>query len=315
MLFAWLRRARLLRGPWLAMLTMLAFGFAVLALRVFGLAVLTLRALGLAMLALRASGLAMLALRAGVAFAAMAGAAAAAMVSAMLAMGAVPRFRLSRRSRPRDRLADEFFDRRNRLVVDRRHQRDRRAAQTGAAGAADAMDIIVGVMGDVEIEDVAHSRDIETASGDVGGDQQRHLAIAERLERRRARRLIHIAVQRRGVEFMPHERAVQQRDLALAVAEDDGVLEAFGRADQLSQCLALFRRVAAGGDEKLGDVGCGGRGLGDLDAHRIVQEGIGDALDFRWHGGGEKQCLPRERHQLADALDVRDETHVQHAVG
>ena len=59
----------------------------------------------------------------------------------------------------------------------------------------------------------------------------------------------------------------------------------------------------------------GGRGLGDLDPHRIVQEGIGDAPDFRRHGRGEEQRLPRERHQLADALDVGNEAHVQHAVG
>ena len=61
--------------------------------------------------------------------------------------------------------------------------------------------------------------------------------------------------------------------------------------------------------------GRGGRGLGHLDAHRIVQEGVGDALDFRRHGRREEQCLPRERHQLADALDVGDEAHVEHAVG
>ena len=46
-----------------------------------------------------------------------------------------------------------------------------------------------------------------------------------------------------------------------------------------------------------------------------MQEGIGDALDFRRHGGGEKQSLAGERHQLADAFDVGDEAHVEHAVG
>ncbi len=46
-----------------------------------------------------------------------------------------------------------------------------------------------------------------------------------------------------------------------------------------------------------------------------MQELVGDALDFRGHGGGEKQRLAGERHQLADALDVGNEAHVQHAVG
>ena len=33
------------------------------------------------------------------------------------------------------------------------------------------------------------------------------------------------------------------------------------------------------------------------------------------HGGSEEQCLARERHQLADALDIRNEAHIEHAIG
>ena len=62
-------------------------------------------------------------------------------------------------------------------------------------------------------------------------------------------------------------------------------------------------------------VGDGGGGLRHFDPHRIVQELLGDAPDLRRHGGGEEQRLARERHQLADALDVGDEAHVEHAVG
>ena len=47
----------------------------------------------------------------------------------------------------------------------------------------------------------------------------------------------------------------------------------------------------------------------------IVQEGFGDAADFGRHRRGEEQGLPGERDQLADALDVGNEAHVQHAVG
>ena len=62
-------------------------------------------------------------------------------------------------------------------------------------------------------------------------------------------------------------------------------------------------------------VASGVAGLRDLHSHRIVQELLGDAPDFRRHGGGEEQGLARERHQLADALDVGNEAHVEHAVG
>ena len=37
--------------------------------------------------------------------------------------------------------------------------------------------------------------------------------------------------------------------------------------------------------------------------------------DFRRHGRREEQRLPGEGHELADALDVGDEAHVEHTVG
>ena len=111
----------------------------------------------------------------------------------------------------------------------------------GAAGAADAVDVVVGVMRHVEIEDVAHFRNVEPAGGDIGRDQQLGLALAEGLERGGARRLVHVAMQRHRVELVAHQRAVQLRDFALAVAEDDGVLEAVGRADQPAQASRAFR--------------------------------------------------------------------------
>ena len=55
--------------------------------------------------------------------------------------------------------------------------------------------------------------------------------------------------------------------------------------------------------------------LRHLDAHRRVQELLGELGDFRRHGRREEQRLPGERDHLADALDVGDEAHVEHAVG
>ena len=117
--------------------------------------------------------------------------------------------------------------------------RDRGTGAAGAAGAADAMHIIVGMHRNVEIIDVAHVGNIEAARCDVGGDQERDLALAELLERRRARRLVHVAMQRQHRKAVPKQRAMQRRHIALAIAEDDGVLQAFRRADQAAQRVAL----------------------------------------------------------------------------
>ena len=110
------------------------------------------------------------------------------------------------------------------------------------------------------------------------------------------------------------QRFVQNRDVALAIAENDRVLEICGVADEPAQGFALGRAGRRSDEPWVMVVGRRG-GAGDLDPHRIMQKGLGEAGDFRRHGGGEEQRLPGEGHQLADALDVRDEAHVEHAVG
>src|SRR5436309_9950578 len=94
---------------------------------------------------------------------------------------------------PGDGLPDQLFDRSHGLVVGGCHDRDRRAAASGAAGAADSVNVVVGVVRHVEIENMAHIRDVEAARRNVGGDEQRDVAAAELIERRRARRLVQVA--------------------------------------------------------------------------------------------------------------------------
>src|SRR6185437_2045971 len=77
----------------------------------------------------------------------------------------------------------------------------------------------------------------------------------------------------------------------------------------------LLVRLAAGFRQELGRGGDGSRRAGDLDAHWIVQELLGNAPDLRRHGSGEEKGLAGERNEPADALDVGDEAHVEHAVG
>jgi hypothetical protein len=146
--------------------------------------------------------------------------------------------------------------------------------------------------------------DVEAARGDVAGHQQRGLARSEALERGHARPLVEVAVQRGGVEAVVQEGAVQHRHLALAIAEDDGVLELVRVADQAAQGVALLVRLGARRDEALNDGRRRGGRAGDLDLDGIVQEGVGEALDLRRHGRREEQGLAREGHELHDALDV-----------
>src|SRR5262245_60095817 len=128
--------------------------------------------------------------------AAMLTAAAAALIAFVLLTGFAVLGWLRCLAHPRDALPDQLLDRRDALALGGCNDGDCGPAAAGAAGAADTLDGIVGMGRDVEIEDVADRGNVEAARGHVGGDQQRDFVPAKLIERRRARRLVHIAVQR-----------------------------------------------------------------------------------------------------------------------
>ena len=133
---------------------------------------------------------------------------------------------------PRNGLTDQSFDGTDRLAVDRCDDGDCDATAAGAPGAADTVYVVIGMVGHVEIEDVTDFGNIEAASGDVGGDQHRYLALTELFECGRARRLIHVTMERDGIEFVTKKRAMQLRDFPLAITEYDRVLVAGGGTDE-----------------------------------------------------------------------------------
>ncbi len=73
-------------------------------------------------------------------------------------------------------------------------QRDRLAGLARARGAADAMDIGLGDLGQLEIDDMGDAVDVDAARGDVGGDQRARRARAERREGALALALALVAV-------------------------------------------------------------------------------------------------------------------------
>src|SRR5262249_31977468 len=149
-------------------------------------------------------------------------AAAALLALVLLALVRLPRFAAPGCFRPpgppRDALARPPLPRRGALALGGRNDGDCGTAASGAAGAADAMDVIVGMVRDVEIEDVTDRGNVEAARRHVGGDQQGNFVLAELIERRHARRLVHVAVQRDRGKAVAQKRAMQRRDLPLAVA-------------------------------------------------------------------------------------------------
>ena len=83
----------------------------------------------------------------------------------------------------RDFLADEAFDGEDVAGVLGGHDGEGVAAGLGAAGAPDAMDVILGMLRHVVVDDVADVGDVESARGDVRGDEHLEFAVAKTFQR------------------------------------------------------------------------------------------------------------------------------------
>src|SRR5690606_13321927 len=93
-----------------------------------------------------------------------------------------------------DRLPGGALDRAQHALLARGDEQDRLAAASGAAGAADAVDVALGVVRDVVVEDVADPLHVQAARGHVGGHQHVQAAILELLDGALALLLLHVAV-------------------------------------------------------------------------------------------------------------------------
>src|SRR5258707_1056605 len=131
------------------------------------------------------------------------------------------------------------------------------------------MDVIVGVVRDIEIEHMTDIGNIEAPRCYVGGHKQRHFVLAKLLQGGRAGLLVHVPMERDGGKSMANERAMQGRNFALAIAENNCVLETDGGANEPPQRLAFFGRLAAGFQQILCGVSDGAGRTGNLHADRL----------------------------------------------
>jgi hypothetical protein len=79
-------------------------------------------------------------------------------------------------------------------LVGRRDKGEGVAHHACAGGAADAVDVIVGLCGDVEVDDVRQGLDVNSAGSDVGGHEYPDAPVLERRQRGLALRLAAVSV-------------------------------------------------------------------------------------------------------------------------
>ena len=182
----------------------------------------------------------------------------------------------------------------------------------GAAGAADAVHVVLGIFGDAVVDDVGDSGDVDAPCGDVGGDEDIVGAFLESLEGLHAVGLADVGVHDGdvGVAFLFEENGEGVGLLPGAGEEHDAVEVGF-LEDGEEEFVALVH-----GDriEGVGDGG-GDGAAGDFHFDGILQAPFREGLDGRRHGGGEEEGLALAgRAEVDDLAHVGEEAHVEHAV-
>ena len=119
-----------------------------------------------------------------------------------------------------DLLTRGVLDRPEQAPLARDDEQDRLARAPRPAGAADAVHVGLGVVGDVEVDDVADAIDVEPAGDDVGGDEDVERAAPELVDLALALLLRHVAVHRLGGEAARLELLGELDRRALGAHED-----------------------------------------------------------------------------------------------
>lgn len=212
-----------------------------------------------------------------------------------------------------DLLVDEFFDGFGEVEFVGGEDGEGFSGSFGAAGAADAVDVIFGVFRDAVVDDVGDAADVDTAGGDIGGDEDGVFAALESLECFHTVLLGDVGVHDGGVVAVAvaFEHGADAVRFAPRSGEDHDGVEVclFEEVDE--EFVALVH-----GDGVEGVADGGGDFLacdGDFDG--VVQAPAGEAGDNFRHGGGEEERLAAFPGAEADDLaDGGQKPHVEHAV-
>ncbi|OFA01229.1 hypothetical protein DUPY_21870 [Duganella phyllosphaerae] len=212
----------------------------------------------------------------------------------------------------RQGLLDQLLDILEHVVFIDTHQRHRFAGGARAAGTADAVHIVFRHVRQVVVDHVRQLVDVDTARGDVGGDQHLQRAVLELAQRAGTGRLALVAVNGHGGDAVATQFFHQVVGAVLGAGKYQHLGPLVG-LDQVGQHRVLL--VAVDRVDLLRDHFHGRVAAGDFNRCRVVQQAIGQGLDLVREGGREQQVLAFRRQHGQHFLDVADEAHVEHAVG
>ena len=210
-------------------------------------------------------------------------------------------------------MADEFLDFHDRIGVFFADVADGLTAGAGPGGPADAVDVVLRVLGQVVVDHMADRGNVQAAGGDIGGHQDPYLPCLELLEELFPFLLGDVPGEGSAFDVVGQQRIGHVFSGMAGVDKDEhpvGV-DLFQLVDQERQ-LFLVAGVVAGFHHLVRNhlVAV------NLDFHRVVHVLIGQFHDAIGQGGGKEQVQPlvRGRHPAQQVPDIPDEPEVEHAV-
>jgi hypothetical protein len=173
------------------------------------------------------------------------------------------------------------------------------------------VDVVVGHVRDVEVDDVGEGLDVDAARRDVGGDEDAVTALLESRQGLRALGLGAVAVDPLAGHALLEQRLGEAVGAVLGARKDEDVLDV-AALEQLEQQRGL--EVLGNRIDRLRDAD-GGGGLALLvDREGILQHLARELGDRRRHRRREEERLAFDGQVSQHFPDVREKAHVEHAV-
>ncbi len=189
---------------------------------------------------------------------------------------------------------------------------NRDAFHARASRTADTVHVGFRHIRQIKVDDVADAIDIDSARGDIGGNEGPDLALTKGGENALALVLRFIAVNCFGADASSDQATHDLVGAMLGSCEDQGTVNRFS-PQHVDQDCRLCGTIDA--NDALLDAfnGRGGRRYRDLD--RVAQHLHGEFGDGTRQGGRKHQRLPLDRKHTDNLTDIMDKAHVEHPVG
>ena len=191
-------------------------------------------------------------------------------------------------------------------------KRNCNASCARARGAANAVNIAFGHVGQVKIDDMRDIVDINATRGNIGGDQQTQLASFKVRQSALALWLAFIAVNGAGADACFFKALYHLVSAMLCACEHKSAVDRWIFHQLLQQHL-LVRRINKNNLllNPLG--GCGHRS--NFDPGRIAQEGGSQFGNIFRHCGRKKHGLAARRGHANEFADIDDKAKIEHVIG